>query len=82
MCASGRWIVYIEATLLDGNLYEYPCLFFPSQSDADFYLEGYLKFAGPNNYVGYFGEWFNYTARKLYFDKMTYSDFLVWLLVN
>ena len=78
-CASGRIITGMQFTLKNGQVFIYPTLFCPDFPTASV-IENYFKnFQSANNYVGFFGEWYNFQFRALAFDKVLAADWNDWL---
>lgn len=79
VCASGRWVAAIKATLKDGRTFRYSVGFFSTPLDCDFFCWQYSFHVSANGYVGFYGEWYNAIGRGLASDKVPDADWAGWL---
>lgn len=71
LCASGKWLAYADAELVDGILWYYPQRLFPDQDSALVYFNAQYTYFIKANGQGALGEWFNYVSRPDCFTKLT-----------
>ena len=81
-CSSGRYIVYIEWILTDGQQFYYPTKFFPGISEAGAYLEANQGTAHGSRGDYPFGEMYNGGLRQMAFAKVNAADWPAWLAAN
>lgn len=82
LCGSGRYVSHIRWTLEDGVAYYYPLAYFPTWQAADAWFYSHLTYRAPSGAVGYLGEWYNFVARPLTFDKVPLADWVAWLAAH
>jgi hypothetical protein len=81
-CASGRWIIYFNDDLLDGNNYYYPLKFlddFLGWTEFQNFMVSYVTWDGITNAQG---ETYNYVVRAWPFDKILAADWTAWLAAH
>lgn len=81
-CNSGRWIIYFNDDLLDGQNYYYPLKFFTTWDgwvDFQNLMVGYVTWDGITNAQG---ETYNYVVRAWTFGKVLAADWAAWKAAN
>jgi hypothetical protein len=78
-CASGRYILFVSATLKTADDIKYPSQFCDTLEEAYQVTDAYKKFQSANGYVGLKGEWYNAQFRACAFDKIKSVNWPDWL---
>lgn len=81
-CNSGRVVLFLEAELSDGQVWNWAYRFFEDFVEFYAYQSWANSWSIENGTIYGFGEWFNWTWQPVPFDKIPNADWSDWLLAH